>query len=394
MLVVTGMVCAQAQGEHTIIYPGAYYMSGDIGMSLYTRNHETSFGLPALGVAAGWWISSPLAFQVAADGLLTRNSSNNQSFFLFATAEFKWNANYTFFHVYNERFLKPIPFYPLMGLGLLWTYDMVGDEDASVGRSFTAMLGIEAPVKITDRLSAKLDYQCFFLPQGFDNSYGDNFLHMVRLGLTYSGVADAYHHRPEYEAKSFGDDWFFGIGVGPNYSAFDLFTNPNSGGTDMLGVAPEIMVGHNFSSFWAVRFELTGLTAHEAYDTILQAPASDYRFTLLHTDIMINLNHMIDFKRGYKWNFMPYLGAGLIWRYDNPKLDMAVDGGLFVRRYINYHSDLFADLKYIMMSPAMGGGPGPSQSPFGVGIPSLTVGYMYNFGHSSTRYRLLYNCAD
>jgi len=388
LLTACGLSLA-AQTERGIIYPGAYYGSVDLGAAIYGRNHEVSFGVPAVGLTAGWWISTPLAFQIAADAVLAPNAADNQSLYLYTTAEFKWDVNRTFFHVYNDRFLRPLPFYPLFGLGLLWNFDMEVDS-ANTERSFQAMAGIQVPVRINDRMSAKLEYKCYFLPQGFDRSAGDNFMHVVRVGMLFNGHTDPFHRRTEYETRSIGEDWFIGFGIGPNYSAFDIFTNPNRGGLAMLGVAPELMFGRNFSQFWAVRFELTGLTGHEAFDTINQRPAKDYKFSFFHADLFGNLSYLFDFKRDVKWNFMPYLGAGLIWRYDDPKLDMAIDFGFFVRRYLSRHSDLFVDLKYIMMSPAMGGGHGPSGSSFGVGIPSLTFGYIYNFGHSTTRYRMPY----
>ncbi|MBR6843718.1 MAG: hypothetical protein IKM79_01325, partial [Bacteroidales bacterium] len=78
----------------------------------------------------------------------------------------------------------------------------------------------------------------------------------------------------------------------------------------------------------------------------------------------------------------------------NVMFDMAADFGLFVRRYISKEGDFFIDLKYVMMAPRIGGGAGPEGDIYGVGIPSLTFGYIHNFGHSSTRYRVPYGCAD
>ena len=163
----------------------------------------------------------------------------------------------------------------------------------------------------------------------------------------------------------------------------------------MVGVAPEIMFGRNFSNFWTVRFEATGLTGHQVFDTVRQEAGDAFTFTMIHADLMMNLSHAFGFKRGVHWSIMPYLGAGTIWRYDNVRFDMAADFGIFFRRYISREGDLFVDLKYIMAAPgSIGGGNIPSGKFYGFGLPSLTVGYIHNFGHSTTRYRQTYNCAD
>jgi hypothetical protein len=53
--------------------------------------------------------------------------------------------------------------------------------------------------------------------------------------------------------------------------------------------------------------------------------------------------------------------------------------------------DFYIDLKYIMVPPRVAGEAGPSGSIFGVGYPMLTFGYIHNFGHSTTRYRMPLN---
>jgi len=378
-----------AQSGREVVHPDAFYGSFDLGAAIYSHNGSMSVGVPAIGLAGGCWISDPLAFQIGVDGVFTDNAKGHSAMMLLADAEFKWDVNRTFFHVYSGRFMKPLPFYPLVGMGLMWHFDFE-DESAATEHSFQAMLGLQVPVRVSNRLDAKLEYKVFFLPQGFDNSPNDNFLHTISLGINLLKRNDPYHRRTEHETRSVGEDWFVGLGIGPNYSVFDIFTNENRGGWAMLGVAPEIMVGRNFSSFWTLRVELTGLTAHEQYDTVTAAPLLDYHFSMLHADVMVNVSNALAFKRGVKWNFLPYLGAGMVWRYDDLRFDMALDFGLVCRRYVGPHSDLFADLKYVMLPPSMAGSTGPSGSSFGVGIPSLTVGYIYNFGRSTTRYRQTY----
>lgn len=388
LMLVVCLVAAQAQSERSIIYPGTLYGSFGVGAFAYGHSQTSSFGAPYFGLAGGCWIADPLALQLAVDGVMGPSYSGDNSLFIFASTEFKWDVNKTFFHVYNNNFLSPIPFYPMLGLGLAWRNEM---EGGAVERAIQSMLGIQVPFRLNSHLDAVLEYKCFFLPQDFDLSFGDNFMHTFGLGLMFRQGDDPYHRRTEYETRSLGDDWFVGLGIGPNYSAFDLFTEPQYGGLAMVGIAPEVMFGRNFSNFWTVRVELCGLTAHEQYDTIKEETTADYSYSFLHADVMVNLSSLFANKRGFRLGIMPYLGAGPVWRYDDVKFDYAADMGIFLRYYLDRKSDLYLDMKYVMVTPSLGGGTGPSGAFYGVGLPSVTVGYIYNFGQNSTRYRMPLN---
>ncbi len=388
VLMVGCLWVASAQENDGIVYPNTFYGSFNVGGFAYAHNQESSFGAPSFNLAGGVWLASPLAFQLSFDGVMGSNSVGSSAMFLFANAEFKWDANSTFFHIYNKNYLFPIPFYPILGLGAVWRNNMEESAGTKVDNAFQIMLGLQAPYRVGDYMDAIFQYKCFFLPQGFDNSPGDNVMHTFGVGLLFRQSTEPFHRRTEHYTRSIVEDWFFGLGIGPNYSAFDLFTNPNLGGTSMIGVAPEIMFGRNFSNFWSVRFEVNGLAAHEQYDTIQMAAGQSYRYTYLHADIMLNVSNLILRDRGVRFNVLPYLGAGPVWRYDKISFDVAADFGLFFRYYLNRKSDLYLDARYLMVAPGIGGGMGPSGKFYGVGLPSLTVGYIYNFGHNTTRYRI------
>ena len=375
----------QAQENDGLIYPNAMYGAVNVGGFGYSHNGESSFGAPSFSLAGGCWVGTSLAAQLAVDGALAPNTAGDNSLFLFTGAEFKWDVNSTFFHIYNKDFLYPIPFYPLVGLGL--SMCNLGDT-ATVDYAFHMMLGLQVPYRINENIDAYLQYKCFFLRQGFDNSPGDNYMHTFGIGLLFSQRRDPFHRRTIFSTRDKSEDWFFGLGIGANYSSFDLFTNDNLGGTTMIGVAPEIMVGRNFSNFWSVRLQLSGISAHEMYDTVWQQPGQSYRFSHLHADLMLNVSSLIWRQRGVKFNVMPYLGAGPVWRYDNLTFDVGADFGLFLRYYVGRKSDIYFDAKYLMVAPAIGGGRGPSGNFYGVGLPSVTVGYIYNFGQHTTRYRM------
>lgn len=374
----------QAQENDGLVYPNTFYGSFTLGGYAYGHNGESSFGAPSANLTGGVWLASPLAFQLSGEGVLGTNVAGNSSAFISASAEFKWDVNSTFFHVYNKNFLSPVPFYPLLGLGAVWSVDM---DNKKVDNAFQIMLGLQAPYRVSDYMDAILQYKCHFLPQGFDNSPGDNYMHTFGIGLLFRQSTDPYHRRTERYTRGIGEDWFLGIGIGPNYSAFDLFTNDHLGGTAMIGVAPELTVGRNFSNFWSVRMQVAGLTGYEQFDTVTQAAGVNYRFSYLHADVMLNVSNLIFRQRGVRFSVMPYLGAGPVWRYDDLAFDVAADMGILCRYYVSRHSDVYLDARYLMVAPSIGGGTGPSGAFYGVGLPSLTVGYIYNFGQNSTRYR-------
>ena len=369
------------------------FMNMGGGVSMYKNSDSPLLNGFSGGISVGKWILSPLAARITLDFQTLSKIEDMEENAAFASTgvEFLWDFTSTFMRIRNWR----VNVYPMIGLGVfLRTAHVIDGHTYGTDREVHGLLGLHVPVRISGGWSAFAQYKCYFLPTyGYLESEVAT-MHSITGGFTYNFTETPFHRRTEHESRGTDEDWFAGFGLGANYSSFDLFTNPHHGGLSMLGVAPEIMFGRNFSNFWTIRFEATGLTAHEIYDTVLGEPGKGYTFTMVHADLMTNLSHLFDFKRGAYWSIMPYLGAGAIWRYDNVRFDMAADFGLFLRRYISREGDLFVDLKYIMMAPRIGGSAGPSGSIYGVGLPTVTVGYIHNFGQSSTRYRQPYNCAD
>lgn len=359
------------------------------GMSMYSnRLNDNPTGFSG-GISVGKWIVSPLAFRVSFDFMTVPNASTSNPFtaqFALGSAEFLWDFTSTFFRIRNWR----LKFYPMLGLGVVF---QGGNNGHRTDHDFQAMLGGQLNFAITPRWDAFLEYKCNLFPEAFDGSRGDVYLHSFLLGFSHQFTEGPFRRRTEHESRDVMEDWFFGAGVGPNFSSFTFEHIDKLG---MYGAAPEIMFGRNYSNFWTIRFQLGGLTAHERYDTVNDEPGKGYTFSTLHADVMANLTHAIKFTRGKKLNVLPYLGAGLVWRYDDVRFDMAADFGVMLRYYVGRRSDLYADFKYTMVPPRIAGGPGePGPLPgilsydiLWVGLPSITIGYIYNFGHNTTRYRL------
>lgn len=369
-----------------------------------------SLGMPSGGIYLSRWLMRPLAFRVAAEmvsgpAITSSNGNTSTGMSFLGSAQFMWDVNATFFHVYNKTFLYPCPIYPLIGLGTIITFGDDGDRD------FQAMLGFQLPVRLGPKWDLFLEYKCNFLPEGYADAPGVaeptsfHHLHTATIGLTRRWSDNPYHRRTGFESRNTGEDWFTGFGVGAlfnNYEFQYMFTP----GSKLWNITGDMMVGRNYSNIWTIRFELSGFfarhsahmgsstdideTGHVVTTNTIQ-PGSLYIFNALHTDFMINLSHLGSFKRGPKWNFLPYLGAGPVWRYKDPAFGLGADAGLMVRRYIDNMGDFFFDAKYIMVPPRIAGGAGPKGNRFGVGYMMFTVGYICNWGHSTTRYRMPVN---
>lgn len=388
LLLLSGLAGARAQIGTDFGVNMFMTMGG--GMSIYKNGDapvQTGF---SGGIGVGKWILTPLAGRVNLD-FMELPSVQDPAYtasFAMASMQFLWDPMATFSRVRQWR----VNFYPMIGLGIAFR-SAFSTETTSypTDRDVQGSLGLHLTCDLGSGWDFFLEPRCFFFPDHFDAGGEGNYMGSVTVGFNHRFTESPYSRRTEFESRSQGDDWFLGFGIGPNYSAFELFSNPNNGGLTMLGVSPELMFGRNFSNFWTIRFEFTGLTAHEQFDTVRQEAGDSYTYTMLHADVMMNLSHLFNFKRGVRFNVLPYLGAGSIWRYDNIMFDMAADFGVMGRYYVNHKSDFYVDLKYLMIPPRIAGGIGPKGDIYGVGILSLTFGYIYNFGSSSTRYRMPVN---
>ena len=394
LLLVGASLVPRAQ-SYKMVGENPWFLSLGAGGVYYQHSGESQFSVPTATVNLGCWITRPLAFRFGFDMMMTpshyQNGGSNSSMYFMGSAEFLWDVNATFFNVYNGTFLKPFPFYPMLGVGMVMRPSVaVGGVKHGWDDDFQAMLGFHFPVRIASLWDAFLEYKWFFLSQHFDGSENNNFMHSITLGVTHRWTDNPFSRKTEFSSRSTAEDWWVGFGIGPNFSSYS-FRNIDE--WDMYGITPEIQFGRNFSNVWTIRFELSGLTAHEPFDTLENRAGATYKFSNLHTDVLVNLTHALSFTRGVRLNVLPYLGAGLIWRYDELTFNMTCDFGVMLRYYLGHHSDIYLDAKYMLVPPTIAGiQPEAGQelskaySDWGA-MPSITEGYIYNFGTNSTRYR-------
>lgn len=384
VLMVAACLClcnAQAQIGSNLKINAFVSAKGGIGIYHNSRNDNPA-GFSG-GFSVGKWILSPFAFRASFDFIAIPNGDALAGFEL-CSAEFLWDFNSTFTHIRDWR----LNAYPMLGLGVVFhEADMASRASADL----QAMVGVHVPVRLgKGGWDVFLEYKCNFFPEKFDGSDASVYMHSLLAGVTRRFTPSPFLRRTPYESRGLAEDWFLGFGIGPNFTSYRARNIDKAG---MYGVAPEIMFGRNFSDFWTIRFQLVGLRAHGPYDSEGQRAGEAFSFSDFHTDVMVNLTHALRFTRGIRLNVLPYLGAGMVWRYDNLQFDMAADFGVLFRYYVGHKSDLYAEAKYIVALPRIARGSDPEVLAAAghvrwVGLPSLTVGYIYNFGRSTTRYRL------
>ncbi|MCR4660137.1 MAG: porin family protein [Bacteroidales bacterium] len=358
------LACGNAQEGRVSIFSNTF-ASGGIGLAFHSpanQSASTASGF-AMNVAAGKWILQPLAMRIDAGAAMLSNNEGESSTYTIANLEFMWDILSAFGSIENPR----VNVYPIAGLGV---YMLSGSSSTS---NLQTMFGLHVPVRILNGLSAFAEYKNIIIP--YDGKAAH--INMATIGATYNFNYTPYNRRSEYATRGMFEDWFLGYGIGANVTTFDFK------GWDDFGrysIMPEIMIGRNYTPRWTLRFELSGLYAHE-FDNEL------FRYTDFHADVMFNLTNTLDFVRGRRLGIMPYIGAGPVWRYDNPIFTMCANGGLFLRYYLSQSSDIFLDVKHTFMPHYVVDGANTNMR-IGVGITSLTFGYIYNIGTSTTRYRV------
>ena len=397
LLLILGLAGAQAQ------------VGSDFGINMFTSvgGGLANYKLPGrfaqggfFSMSAGKWILRPLAVRVGFDWAQTHSpiqlelGTDYKSSYFFGSVDFLWDIPSTFTHTNNWA----VTVYPFVGLGFVQRsgIDPVtgrpgGSDTQRDDNDFQGHVGLQVNWNFSRGWSLFAEGRWYLLSNGFDGKtqFWRQKMLPVTVGVTRRFYESPFHRHTASESRNVNEDWFIGYGIGPNYSRF--YSDKLNFG--MVGVAPEIMFGRNFSNVWTLRLELTGFWGHERYDTLAAKPGDSYTFAMLHADLMFNIMPYINKSRGVRLGILPYLGAGPVWRFDNPTFTVGGDAGVMFRYYLGPIGDLFADMKYIMVPPRIGGTGAirKGEDVYGVGFPSLTVGYIHNFGISTTRYRIPFN---
>lgn len=361
-----------------------------IGGGLAFYNNEA-------GVSTGWngqftvgnWILDRLAMRVALEGVGAANSTGNNVTIAMASVDFLWDV----MSVATGRFdaKRVFSVYPIIGLGcqarLPFTM-AVKDENGNmvnkeqrIDPDFHALAGLDLEFRVPKMSSWPffLEGRMYLFPQGYDFNRKNASIFNLTAGIRHEINYDPHHRRIVGESRGPNYDWFAGVAAGPMMSIYG-FDSEDLTIKDHLGWNADITFGRNFSTLWTIRF---GLGMGGATN-----PKDVYSFYNLRADLMFNVSNLHGLQRGRRLNILPYAGAGIISRFDLQKILTQADAGLMARLYVNTKLDLYADARYVLVTPGFI----PEKFLIDDGLwnacfPQLSLGAIYNFEPTSGRYR-------
>lgn len=371
-----------AQGQVDAL--GTTFVSIGGGLNTYANDH---LGLmdtrgKAFEGTLGTWVSGSVGMRGQLSLQYATNLDTAQSAYYYGHFDLFWSPVSSFCGFTPNR---PFDLRLLYGIGLVHA---VAHSD----NDFSLDVGLQFAARIQDRLWAYLEVKDYIHPSLFDNNEFISHVATASVGLSYHLNENAAYGKTNVFQPTPTSDWFVNFAVlGVNMLQY-RGAGPLSERTDLLSPAAEIAIGKNFTVTWGGRLALSGIQLksreaipqpYGAADKILE---QNYSFYTFHGDIMCNLSHLVTQQDYFnRLSVYGYVGAGVIYRPDYSSQKQAVFmGGLFGKFLLTYHSDIFFDMRY---------GYTPSrfmhltipQGRFSVGMVTVSMGYVYNFGDSRCR---------
>lgn len=185
------------------------------------------------------------------------------------------------------------------------------------------------------------------------------------------------------ETNLFGSNWFISGGVGAQMYFGDHDSEAGFG--KRLAPALDIAVGKWFTPGIGLRVAYNGLQAKGATPSVNDPYAKGdtysngfhkrkWNVANFHGDVLFNLSNMFcGYNEERVYSFIPYVGAGLVHSWTDPKEDnLGVNAGLINRFRLSSALDLNVELRGVLMKNSFGG--------FGKeAMGGLTVGVTYKF---------------
>lgn len=185
------------------------------------------------------------------------------------------------------------------------------------------------------------------------------------------------------ETNLFGSNWFISGGVGAQMYFGDHDSEAGFG--KRLAPALDIAVGKWFTPGIGLRVAYNGLQAKGATPSVNDPYAKGdtysngfhkrkWNVANFHGDVLFNLSNMFcGYNEERVYSFIPYVGAGLVYSWTDPKEDnLGINAGLINRFRLSSALDLNVELRGVLMKNSFGG--------FGKeAIGGLTVGVTYKF---------------
>ena len=382
ILLSVSTIAASAQGFDPRFFNNQFMMFGG-GVAMYNNEKALTTGYNA-DFAIGNWILSDVALRFDFGVKSAENAMGTTSTFINGHCDFMFDVITSVTRIYDAKRMFSV--YPMVGFGFLYRPDIsAGDTTYRFDADFMAMLGVNVEMRLEFMRQWPFFFEAkyFFLPQDYDFNHKNASLIDLTVGIKHEINYDPTHKRLPGESRGWNCDWFLGVAAGPNFSVMNV-DSPEVTIGDRVGWNADITFGRNFSSLWSVRFGLGTMTGttERTVKAGFDAKPYDYTFFNLRADLMFNISNINGFRRGRRFNVLPYAGAGVIERFDDKLFVMGADAGLVARMYITSSFDVYADVRYVMVPPRFNWGHDMMSN----GYPLLNFGFIYNFEPSTCRY--------
>lgn len=382
MLLVVTLTSVRAQGFDPRFFNNQFISLGG-GITMYNNDAGITSG-SNFEFSIGNWILKDMALRFDFGMMSAENAKGYTSQFINGHADFVWDAIGTLTGVYNPK--RVFSIYPEVGFGFIirpgFTHDTIKER---YDPDFMAMVGalLEFRIPRMRQMPLFIDVKMFILPQDYDFNSKQAMLYDITFGIKREINYDPTHKRLPGESRGWNYDWFCGVAAGPNFSVVPTEGEDVTVGS-RFGWNADVTFGRNFSSLWSVRFGISAMsgTTERVYKEGFDPEEYDYTFYGARADLLFNVSNINGFRRGRRFNLLPYAGCGIIERFDQKRIAMGADAGLIARLYISSSLDLYADARYMIVPPRFSWGQHTLDNGYGL----LNFGFTYNFEPSSCRY--------
>lgn len=339
-----------------------------VGAGLNAYGELDNLGLQA-SLSGGKWVYN--SFGIRGQFLMLRNANSEHvtSYYALAHADLMWNPVNMIWGFSSRRSWKMAV---CPGLGVVHRFP---SGEQSIDNDFFATVSLLGEFKLYKSLCFFGEVGTYVFPATYDFNESTTLLPNFSLGLSYRIDSKGnYRRRTRGESKRSYEDWFAQIGLGGNSLQYKGITFSQR--FTQVRPAFEMGGGKYFSNIWGARLMFSGIMAATSVD--------EFFFYNVHADLLFNLSNAIYTRSKRSTAVYPYLGAGINKHVgDGLPFCYAADMGVLTRVRLSKTSDFTIDARYVLSHQRFVSYPG--QNRFSVGIPAITLGYVYNIGDGSCR---------
>lgn len=167
------------------------------------------------------------------------------------------------------------------------------------------------------------------------------------VGLSTSAMAqdaEVPSHKYSVATNSFWANWFVSVGADYNaaYTSEEVHVHKSPFSKKRGTFGFDVAVGKWFTPSIGLRTKFQGLWSKRV---ITNGNHHSYEYWNLHEDVMFNLSNMFfGYNEKRVWNFIPYVGFGVVRNMSNDLYDISYNVGLLNNFRVSKHVSVFLDL--------------------------------------------------